>query len=205
MEENSSNKRSKQTVVSFVFDEESGLVLRDARPSEDLVSPDPESFPVDVTNLELYGFTEVNPNSSNYDSYRLADTKNATRIVTHKGYLVGNPVDFPAAILIRSKLSYGGYIVTGENGQILGRIHVTAHESNPGDADEIHRQFNPAGFPILADVFDVTVKPHTVTHHLALSDRLPQGEYRMTIKIGEHKYATAQFFYRKFALNKIRQ
>ena len=201
-ERNNSNKRPKPTVVSVAFDEDTGLVVRDATPSEQVVFPDPETFPVHIASLEEYGFTEVSPNTSSYDRYRLVDTKNDTRIVQQKGYLVGNPVDFPAAILIRSKLSCGPYIVTGDNGQIVGRIYVTAHESNPGNADEIHRQFNPAGFPILADIFDLTVKPQTVTHHLALSERLPQGEYRMTMKLGDHKYASAQFFIENLRLTK---
>ena len=200
-------KRSKpiQTVVRSLFEPETGLVLSDATPIEKLTTADPSNFPVDFDMLEKDGFTQVKPNVSSYDIYRSIDTKDNKRCVVQKGFLMGNPVDFPAVILFRSKLEYGAYKVTGEQGQFLADIFVTAHISNQSGVEDIYRQFNPANYPIVADIIDVTKEPNIHTHHLALSNRLPPGEYRMTCKRAAKKYSTGQFWVQNLRLVKFQQ
>lgn len=193
-----------QTVVRSLFEPESGLVLSDARPIETLTTADPTRFPVDIFKLERDGFTQVKPNVSSYDVYKSIHRQD-NRIVVQKGFLMGNPVDFPAVILFRSKLEYGAYKVTDEQGQFLADIFVTAHVSNHAGVEEIYRQFNPANFPIVADIVDVSNEPNVYTHHLALSNRLPHGEYRMTCKRAAHKYSTAQFWVQNLRLVKTQQ
>ena len=200
-------KRSKPdpTVVRSLFEPDSGLVLSDARPIEVLTTTNPTKFPVDILKLESDGFTQVKPNVSSYDIYRNIDTENNKRIVTQKGYLVGNPVDFPAVVLFRSKLECGAYKVTDEQGIFLADIFVTAHVSNQSGVEEVYRQFNPANYPIIADIIDIEKKPNIHTHHLALSNRLSPGEYRMTCKRAPKQYSTAQFWVQNLRLAKFLQ
>ena len=139
-------------------------------------------FPIIHTTLEKEGFPTVLANTSSYHDYRNSVSHDGLRITRHRGFLVGNPVEFPAIVSTSGMLQYGSYLITGEKGQITAKMVVTVHacDDTAVRTPVSYRQFNPCQYEIVADMVDTTKRPWRTAFHLSLDRMLKVGEYRYT-------------------------
>ena len=60
--------------------------------------------------------------------------------------------------------------------------------------DKRYCQFNPGHFPVWAELTDIRTRPVSVTHFIALSDGLLEGEYRLVRAPVDNKSTSVKLF-----------
>ena len=149
----------------------------------------------DLKQLEIYieGTSRHIP-SEDYSAY-LQLMNNDGSEIKMRGFLEGHLVDYSAIASTDEVLSCGQYVVTDCNAQIVADVFVTPHfSSRVFAADTIVVGYNPAKLHIVGDMLNLATQPFMMTHHLALSNILKVGEYRITRKSSSGTYATARFW-----------
>ena len=118
----------------------------------------------------------------NYSDYEIRTMKDCKK-VQQRGFLEGKVVDYNAIAMTEKVLLCGHYVVTDCNAQIVADIFVSPHFScQVFSSDSDFFGYNPAKLPIVGDMVNLATTPNMMTHHLALSNMLKAGEYRITRK-----------------------
>ena len=159
-------------------------------------SPLPNTFQEpDLEKIEIYinGTSKVTA-STGYEPYTKLMGKDGIEMKM-RGFLEGHLVDYSAIASIDEILSCGRYVVTDCHAQIVADVFVSPHVSSLVLVAETPvTGYNPAKLPIVGDMLNLATQPFMMTHHLALSNILKVGEYRITRKSSNGKYTTARFW-----------
>ena len=147
----------------------------------------------DMQLIKRYRFERrlVVDDYSHFAKFTLKDGKK----IQQRGFLEGKLVDYNAIAMTEKVLLCGHYVVTDCNAQILADVFVSPHFSCQMFAsDDDVLGYNPAKFPIVGDMVNLTTTPHMMTHHLALSNILKAGEYRITRKTQDSAHFVMKFW-----------
>ena len=145
-------------------------------------------FKIDARYLRRWRFPEMPVHSAPYSAayYGNVNELNDEGLTC----LLTGMYDRPCPIItIKEEPPCGRFFVTDENGEVRAYASITLHRSNPHavHVSARHRQFNPLGFPYAGDLINRSCKPHQVTHYLALSCPLNQGEYRIVLCVEDDR------------------
>ena len=174
--------------VDSVTTDEEGEIAEDTpvRPHKKPVKgphdPERQVYEPDWEFVDQIYFPQLRPDRSSFkefsDNSRLPDD-----------YILYGTLQFHAQLqtsgtyrfAVNEPLHCGCYVVTNRNGRTVAHATVTLHSASPylEQADSIFCQFNPSNFGVVAEVIDIRTKPASITHFLAMSDRLEHGEYRL--------------------------
>ena len=132
--------------------------------------------------------------SDDYSSYMQLKRNDGIEMKM-RGFLEGHLVDYSAIASTDEILSCGRYVVTDGHGQIVADVFVSPHFSSRFfSADTTVMGYNPAKLDIVGDMLNLTSQPATMTHHLALSNMLKVGEYRITRTSSNGTCTTMRFW-----------
>lgn len=162
----------------------------------ELTAKNSNHFPVWPLKLKRHGFAIATSTEAKYRKYNALITSDGKRKVLHRGFLVGNDLQYPAVVMTAFKLECGSYIVTDVDGDIVADAYATVHATHMQHTTgrKTDYQYNPLDLPLVADMLDLTMEPASATFHLAFSDLLKIGEYRMTRQGAKGRYEIGQLF-----------
>lgn len=135
-------------------------------------------YPVHQSYLLAFGFDNIPILNRNYDSYDNFLSNNKRKQIAQRGFLSGIKAEFPTTLTTEGPLHFGSYMVLNVDGYVVARATATAHISTPC-SNAKYRQYNPCGYPAVADMANVSTRPWTMSHHFALSHVPRAGMYKL--------------------------